>query len=88
MNAASSPWAAVLLTGAGIAALAAVGRLELLLTISAFAVLLYYLITNVCALKLSREERLVHPAVPVAGILACLSLAAAAAWRLSQGAGT
>ena len=84
VNASSSPWAAVLLTGAGVAALAAGRRLELLLTISAFAVLLYYLITNVCALRLSKEERIVPPVVPIAGIVACLALAGAAGWRLAH----
>jgi APA family basic amino acid/polyamine antiporter len=83
VNASSSPWVSVLLTGALVAALVAVRRLELLLTISAFAVLLYYAITNLSALRLSPEERLVPPAVPWAGLLSCLALAAAAAWRLA-----
>lgn len=76
VNASSSPAAAVVAVGAVVAGLIAVRSVLTLLALSAFAILVYYSLTNLSALRLQREQRLVPPAVAVAGLLFCLSLAA------------
>ncbi len=76
LNAASSPFVSVLVMGTIVGALVALRNIFVLLSVSAFAVLVYYSLTNLSALKLDRDERLVHPAVPVLGVVFCLGLAA------------
>jgi len=39
-------------------------------------VLVYYGLTNLSALRLARDQRLVHPGVPAAGLVFCITLAA------------
>jgi APA family basic amino acid/polyamine antiporter len=73
---AKSPWAAVLFVGLAVGILASLRSLVALLSVSAFTVLIYYGLTNLSALKLSRENRLVPPAVPALGLVFCLALAA------------
>lgn len=76
VNGGSSPFAAVLFIGATVGALVAFRSIVGLVAVSAFTVLVYYGLTNLSALRLSREERLVHPAVPLIGLVFCLGLAA------------
>ena len=71
----TTPMWAVLLVGAAIAALTTIGSVKTTWSFSAFTVLLYYAITNLAALKLAREERLVHPIIPILGLAGCLGLA-------------
>ena len=71
----SSPTAAVIAAGVGIAGLVAIGDLKTTWSFSAFTVLVYYAITNLAALRLGPEERLFPPAVPAAGLVSCLGLA-------------
>jgi APA family basic amino acid/polyamine antiporter len=71
----SSPRAAVLLTGALIAALALIGSVETTWSFSAFSVLVYYAIANLCALRQPPEQRRFPRAVPVLGLVSCLGLA-------------
>jgi APA family basic amino acid/polyamine antiporter len=88
VSSASSPFCAVLAVGLVLAGLVALGNLVRLVSISAFTVLIYYGLTNWSALRLGREQRLVHPAVPVLGLLFCLALAASVPVRhLLVGAG-
>lgn len=88
VNAASSPFVAVALMGLLVGALAAVRNLPALVSVSAFTVLVYYGLTNLSALRLPREERLVHPVIPGAGLFFCAALAAAVPRReLAVGAG-
>jgi basic amino acid/polyamine antiporter, APA family len=88
VNAASSPFMAVLLVGLALAAVIVVQDVKKLVSVSAFSVLVYYGLTNLSALRLSREERLVHPAVPWTGLAFCLTLAASVPPReLAAGAG-
>lgn len=75
VNAASSPWVSVLAVGGVVGALVAWGSVKGLVTLSAFTILAYYGLTNLSALRLSREERLVPPWVPAAGLLFCGALA-------------
>ncbi|HEY5944083.1 MAG TPA: APC family permease, partial [Kofleriaceae bacterium] len=71
----SSPRAAVLLTGGAIAALALIGSVETTWSFSAFTVLVYYAIANLCALRQPRPERRFPRAVPIVGLASCLGLA-------------
>jgi APA family basic amino acid/polyamine antiporter len=83
-SAGTSPRAAVLLSGLLIALLSLSGRLELTWGFSAFTVLGYYAITNLCVLRLSPEQRRFPPALAWLGLLGCGGLAfqvPPAAWR-------
>ena len=71
----SSPVAAVVLVGAIVAGLAATGSVEVTWSFSAFAVLVYYALTNLAALRLSPNARLYPRWISVAGLVCCLSLA-------------
>lgn len=83
-NTATSPQTAVLLSGVLIALLSCSGRLELTWGFSAFSVLIYYAITNVCVLRLRSSHRQFPAVLAWLGLLSCLALAfqvPAAAWR-------
>lgn len=70
-----SPVGATLLVAGIIAILIGIGSVRLTWSISAFTVLVYYGITNACAIRLAPEERL-YPIWPAwLGLLACLGLA-------------
>jgi basic amino acid/polyamine antiporter, APA family len=71
----SSPTAAVLLVGAIVAGLAAIGSVKTTWSFSAFTVLIYYALTNLAALRLPSEARLYPRSVPAAGLVCCLGLA-------------
>jgi APA family basic amino acid/polyamine antiporter len=71
----SSPRAAVIVTGAVIGALALVGSIKLAWSVSAFTVLVYYAITNWCALRLPPADRRFPRAIAVVGLAACVALA-------------
>jgi APA family basic amino acid/polyamine antiporter len=73
---------AVVLPGIAIALLAAFSGIKAAWSFSAFSVLVYYAITNLAALQLKRAERMYARAVPLAGLVACLSLAAFIEWRV------
>lgn len=70
-----SPVAAVWVTGAIIGMLVLSGDVVFTWSFSAFTVLIYYAITNLSALMLSREQRLYPRFVPVLGLAGCLFLA-------------
>jgi len=72
---AHSPRRAVLLTGVAIGALALIGSVKTTWSFSAFFVLVYYAIANLCALRQPREERRFPRAVPVVGLASCAFLA-------------
>lgn len=69
------PWAATLLVAVIIGGIAAIGSVRMAWSFSAFTVLIYYAITNACALRLKDEERLYPRWIPRIGMLSCLSLA-------------
>ena len=58
-----------------LAALALVGSVQLTWSVSAFTVLVYYAITNWCALRQPADQRRFPRIVAVTGLLACLALA-------------
>jgi APA family basic amino acid/polyamine antiporter len=75
VNSEGSPVPAIIAAGAAIAALALIGKVEITWSFSAFTVLIYYVITNLAALRLPKAKRLYSPIIAWAGLAACLSLA-------------
>ena len=71
----SSPRRAVLVSGLLIALLSLSGGLELTWGFSAFSVLGYYAITNLCVLQLPPQQRRFPVALAWLGLLSCLALA-------------
>jgi len=65
----------VLVVGSIVSALAATGSIETTWAFSAFTVLIYYAVTNLAALRLSRGQRLYGRAWAWCGLIACLALA-------------
>lgn len=70
-----TPVPAVLVTAAGIAALALIGDVRTTWTFSAFTVLCYYALTNLSALRLPPAHRRFPRWTAAAGLLGCLGLA-------------
>lgn len=66
---------AVAAVGVAISSLAGIGSVRVAWSFSAFTVLIYYAVTNLAALRLSREERLYSPVWAWGGLAACLVLA-------------
>lgn len=59
-----------------------IGDIQLTWSFSAFAVLIYYSITNLCALRLKREQRIFPIWTAWVGLLACLTLAFWVDWSV------
>jgi basic amino acid/polyamine antiporter, APA family len=72
----------VMVVGGIIAAMAATGSVKTTWTFSAFTVLIYYAVTNLAALRLSKSERLYHSAWAWCGLLACVFLAFSIDWQV------
>jgi basic amino acid/polyamine antiporter, APA family len=70
----STPHYAIVITGACMIAALLLADLALVVSVSTFAMLLYYLIANIAALRLPREHWKYPTFVPVAGALSCLML--------------
>lgn len=71
----ASPSASVVGVGLAVAGLTLIGSVETTWAFSAFAVLIYYAVTNLAALKLASEDRLYPRSISVADLAACLFLA-------------
>jgi APA family basic amino acid/polyamine antiporter len=78
----TTPYAAVVLVGLAVAALALIGNVKTTWSFSAFTVLMYYAITNLAALYLPREQRLYGRWLAWAGLCACLGLAFWIPWHI------
>ena len=65
-----------------ITGLVCLGDMKLTWSFSAFTVLIYYAITNLCAIRLKPEERLYPAWISCLGLLSCLSLAFFVEWRV------
>jgi len=76
VNRFSSPFVSVLVIGTIVGVLICVGNLVGLVSLSAFSILIYYGLTNVSALRLKKDQRLVPWFVPAVGLAFCLALAA------------
>jgi APA family basic amino acid/polyamine antiporter len=72
----------VIAVGAIIATLTATRNIKMTWTFSAFTVLVYYAVTNMAAIRLSKGERLYGRGWPWAGLFACLALAFAIDWQV------
>ncbi|MDD1687842.1 amino acid permease [Methanoregula sp.] len=70
----STPHYAIVITGACMIAAILLADLTLVVAVSTFAMLLYYLIANIAALRLPQEHRMYSPLVPIIGVLSCLGL--------------
>ncbi len=68
------PWTATIAIAVLIGAMVCIGSVKLAWSFSAFTVLIYYAITNACALRLTKQERLYPRFIPVLGLISCLSL--------------
>jgi APA family basic amino acid/polyamine antiporter len=73
--AATTPYPAVIATGLFIGSLALIGDVKTTWSFSAFTVLVYYAITNLATIRLSKEERLYPPIIAWCGLGSCLFLA-------------
>jgi APA family basic amino acid/polyamine antiporter len=71
----TTPYVAVVVIGAAIAALVLIGNVKTTWSFSAFTVLIYYAITNLAALRLNDKERLYPKWIAWVGLAACLFLA-------------
>lgn len=71
-----TPRRAVLLVGAAAAVAAGFGTLRAIAPAASFAILVYYAIANLAALRMARADRLYPQAVPAVGLAACVVLAA------------
>lgn len=69
------PDRAVLLIGATTAVLAAAGSLVAVASAASFAILVYYGIANVAALRMPGEKKLYSDAIPTLGVISCALLA-------------
>lgn len=78
----SVPTVATVVVGVLIAGLVCLGDLKLTWTFSAFTVLVYYALTNLCALRLKPEERLYPTWIAYIGLIGCGSLALFVEWRV------
>ncbi len=72
---ATTPYPAVIVTGLFIGGLAMIGDVKTTWSFSAFTVLVYYAITNLAAIRLTKEERLYSPIIAWVGLGSCLFLA-------------
>jgi len=73
--AATTPYPAVIVTGLFISGLALIGDVKTTWSFSAFTVLVYYAITNLAAIRLSKQERLYSPVIAWCGLGSCVFLA-------------
>ncbi len=76
------PAVATIGVGCLITGLVYVGDMKLTWSFSAFTVLVYYALTNLCAIRLKIEERLYPSWVSYIGLFACLCLAVFVEWRI------
>ena len=78
----SSPAAAVIAVGVVIGLLVLIGDVKTTWSFSAFTVLVYYALTNLAALRIPAEARIVPRWIPIAGLIGCLGLAFWVEWRV------
>ena len=76
------PAVATSVVGVLITGLVCVGDMKLTWSFSAFTVLVYYALTNLCAIRLKNEERLYPVWIAYTGLIGCLSLAFFVEWRI------
>jgi APA family basic amino acid/polyamine antiporter len=77
-----TPVVAVAVVGVLIAGLASIGSVKTTWSFSAFTVLMYYAITNLAALRLTKTQMLYPRIFPWGGLLGCLFLAFWVDWQI------
>lgn len=82
LNRFSSPFVSVLFVGTLVVILICFGKLVQLLSLSAFTILVYYGLTNLSALRLKKDQRLLPLIVPAVGLVFCLALATSVPLKL------
>jgi APA family basic amino acid/polyamine antiporter len=70
----STPHHAILLTGAAMMAALLLADLALVISVSTFAMLVFYLIANIAAIRLPAQSRRYPVVVPCAGAASCIGL--------------
>jgi len=70
-----NPWRSVVFVGVISMLVAAFAPFYVAVAVSSFGTLLYYTVTNLSALRLSRQQRMFPRALAVAGLVGCLLLA-------------
>ena len=71
----NSPYVSIIVSGVIICLMLLVGDIKLTWSFSAFSVLIYYGITNLSALKLSKKEMFFPKWISLIGLIFCLTLA-------------
>jgi basic amino acid/polyamine antiporter, APA family len=71
----TTPTIAVWTMGTIVAVLVTIGDLKTTWSFSAFNVLIYYALANLCALRLPAQDRRYPPWIAIVGLVSCLSLA-------------
>lgn len=66
----------ILLSGAVITLLAICGTLQFVVSAAAFTILIYYGITNICALRLEKANKLYPRSIAILGLIFCVAMAA------------
>jgi len=75
LGAGQNPWRSVLLVGAVAVLVSGLAPFGVAIAVSSFGTLLYYTVTNLSALRLSRERRMYPRMLAVAGLVGCVALA-------------
>jgi APA family basic amino acid/polyamine antiporter len=75
------PHRGVVVVGLAAAVVTVTGTLGGVVAAAAFAILIYYGIANVAALRMPAEAKIVPNAIPMAGIAICALLALSLPWR-------
>ncbi|NJK34338.1 MAG: amino acid permease [Oscillatoriales cyanobacterium SM2_2_1] len=78
----TTPVAAILTVGLAIALITLTGNVKSTWSFSAFSVLIYYAVTNLAALQLTKEQLLFPRWLAIAGLGACLFLAFWVEWQI------
>jgi basic amino acid/polyamine antiporter, APA family len=75
LGAGQNPWRSVVFVGAISILVAAFAPFDVAVAVSSFGTLLYYVVANLSALQLEKEQRMFPRALAVAGLIGCLALA-------------
>ena len=79
LGAGQNPWRSVVFVGVISILVAAFAPFYVAVAVSSFGTLLYYVVANLSALRLSKEQRMFPRVLAVAGLVGCLTLAFALA---------
>jgi APA family basic amino acid/polyamine antiporter len=75
LGASKNPWRSVVFVGIIAMLVAAFAPFEIAIAVSSFGTLLYYVVTNLSALRLKKEQRMFPRLLAVTGLVGCVALA-------------